>query len=76
MTGEQLPREWAGELTECPPFWMWYSVAREWVIHSIGHGCDMVRHGCVFVPCGQPKPTIDPEGMKTIATCSKVDWND
>lgn len=74
MTDEQLPRKWTGELTVSPPFWKWYPKPRKWVRHSIGHGCDMVCHGCIFVPCDHPRPTIDPAEMKTMATAKEVDW--
>ena len=72
MTGEVKPRVWVGvdRPTYHSGYWQWFVMG--WVRISGGMP---LEHGCFFAPSTGPIPTIDPAEMKTIRTCSKVDWD-
>lgn len=73
MSGEELPRVWVGESGPCP---------RIFFVHEPSSGeptvwawAEHIDRFDIFIPHDpMGRPTIDPAEMKTIATCSKVDW--
>ena len=69
MSEEVEPRVWTWKHVSCPPYWRWSVTSESWGKHS-----NDMWSGFFFVPGCEPKPTIDPSNMKTIATCDKVDW--
>ena len=68
---EQLPRVWVGddEPRMHAGYFQWMGLIG-WVRIS---GGEELKRGTVFLPSSS-KPTIDPRTMKSIATCSEVDW--
>lgn len=64
---EQLPRVWVGRSSGMN-YWGWCHDTQTWNQWDAMEGTE------IFVPGNQPRPTIDPREMDTIATCKVVDW--
>jgi hypothetical protein len=68
----EAPRVWVGN-GKTGSVWLWCETPgtmgpaswREW---------NWVENGQVFMPPNQPKPTITPADLESLATCNKVDW--
>lgn len=67
------PRIWVGDSISIE-HWYWAILDNEKYWNSMSSNYALMP-GNIFVPRSEPKPTIDPSKMKTIATCDKVDWS-
>ena len=74
IDGEQKPRVWVGD-GKTGGAWLWCQIPgacgkASWIDWG------WIEKGQVFVPPGRDRPTIDPSEMKSMETCSKVDWDE
>lgn len=66
---EQLPRVWMGKTVGGGDVGFWVWAIHTWVWESLLSPRDVFVHAGIGL-----EPTIDPRTMKSIATCSEVDW--
>ena len=67
-----MPRVWVGS-EETGHTWVWRQMPGA-LSEAAWVDCSWVEKGQVFMPPGQPKPTVNPADLGTLTTCSKVDW--
>lgn len=66
------PRVWVGESGPCPRVYCVHEASvRE---PTIWDWCESLDRFDIFVPHSAGKPTIDLADMKSIETCSEIDW--